>query len=39
VREEIAVPLPVPRIAELRGEPAFLSLVGRVSRAQAALHR
>jgi NitT/TauT family transport system ATP-binding protein len=39
VREEIAVPLPVPRTAALRGEPAFLNLVGLVSRAQGALHR
>jgi NitT/TauT family transport system ATP-binding protein len=39
VREEIAVTLPVPRTAELRGDPAFLSLVGLVSRAQAAVHR
>jgi NitT/TauT family transport system ATP-binding protein len=36
VQAEIAVPLPVPRTAELRSEPAFLSLVGEVSRALAA---
>jgi NitT/TauT family transport system ATP-binding protein len=36
VHAEIAVPLPVPRTAELRSEPAFLGLVGQVSRALAA---
>ncbi|MDB6082381.1 MAG: transporter [Gammaproteobacteria bacterium] len=37
VVQEIAVPLALPRTAELRSEPAFLSLVGQVSRAQAAI--
>jgi NitT/TauT family transport system ATP-binding protein len=38
VIEEITIPLAVPRTAELRSEPAFLSLVGRVSRTLAAIH-
>jgi NitT/TauT family transport system ATP-binding protein len=38
VREDIAVNLPSPRTAALRSEPAFLDLVGRVSRALAAIH-
>jgi len=38
VLEEIAVPLGVPRTAELRSDPAFLSLVGQISRALAAIH-
>jgi len=37
VHEEIAVPLPARRTAELRSEPAFLSLVGKVSCALAAI--
>src|SRR5216683_40475 len=35
VVREIAIPLAAPRTAELRSEPAFLSLVGQVSRALA----
>jgi NitT/TauT family transport system ATP-binding protein len=38
VVQEIAIPVGYPRTAELRSEPAFLSLVGQVSRAQAAIH-
>jgi NitT/TauT family transport system ATP-binding protein len=38
VIEEIPVLLPVPRTAELRSDPTFLSLVGQVSRALAASH-
>jgi NitT/TauT family transport system ATP-binding protein len=38
VRAEIAVALPAPRSAALRSEPAFLNLVGEVSRALAAIH-
>jgi NitT/TauT family transport system ATP-binding protein len=38
VLQEIAIPLAVPRTAELRGEPEFLTLVGQVSRALAAVH-
>jgi NitT/TauT family transport system ATP-binding protein len=38
VRREIMVPLPVPRTARLRSDPAFLALVGEVSQALAALH-
>jgi NitT/TauT family transport system ATP-binding protein len=38
VHEEIAIPLPMPRTALLRSEPAFLSLVGQVSRALVAIH-
>jgi NitT/TauT family transport system ATP-binding protein len=37
VHEEIAIPLPVPRTAALRGEPEFLRLVGQISRALAAI--
>jgi NitT/TauT family transport system ATP-binding protein len=37
VREDIAIPLPVPRTAALRGEPAFLSLVAQISGALAAI--
>jgi NitT/TauT family transport system ATP-binding protein len=36
VCEEVPINLPAPRTAAMRGEPAFLSLVGRVSRAFAA---
>jgi NitT/TauT family transport system ATP-binding protein len=35
--EDIAIGLPAPRTATLRGDPAFLDLVGRVSRSLAAL--
>jgi NitT/TauT family transport system ATP-binding protein len=38
VVQEIAIPLAAPRTAELRSEPAFLSLVGQVSRVLAAIH-
>lgn len=38
VVEEIAVPLAGSRTADLRSEPAFLNLVGQVSRALAAIH-
>ena len=38
VIEEIPIPLAAPRTAELRGHPAFLSLVGQVTRALAAIH-
>jgi NitT/TauT family transport system ATP-binding protein len=38
VVQEIAIPVGYPRTAELRSEPAFLSLVGQVSRALAAIH-
>jgi NitT/TauT family transport system ATP-binding protein len=38
VLQEIAIPVGYPRTAELRSEPAFLSLVGQVSRALAAVH-
>jgi len=38
VHEEFAIPLPTPRTAALRSEPAFLSLVGQISRALAAIH-
>jgi NitT/TauT family transport system ATP-binding protein len=38
VHEEIAIPLPALRAAAIRSEPAFLSLVGQVSRALAAIH-
>lgn len=39
VVQEIAIPLAAPRTAELRGDPAFLGLVGQVSRALAAIHQ
>jgi NitT/TauT family transport system ATP-binding protein len=38
VVEEVPVLLPVPRTAELRSDPMFLSLVGQVSRTLAAIH-
>jgi NitT/TauT family transport system ATP-binding protein len=38
VCEEIAINLAVPRTAELRSEPAFLSLVGHVGMRLAAIH-
>jgi NitT/TauT family transport system ATP-binding protein len=38
VLQEIVVPVGVPRTAGFRSEPAFLSLVGEVSRALAAIH-
>jgi NitT/TauT family transport system ATP-binding protein len=38
VVQEFAIPVGYPRTAELRSEPAFLSLVGQVSRALAAIH-
>jgi len=37
VHEEFAIPLPMARTAALRSEPAFLSLVGQISRALAAI--
>jgi NitT/TauT family transport system ATP-binding protein len=37
VMQEIAIPLEAPRTAQLRGQPEFLNLVGRVSSALAAL--
>ena len=38
VLQEIAVPLAFPRTADIRGDPAFLGLVGQVSRALSAIH-
>jgi NitT/TauT family transport system ATP-binding protein len=38
VAQEIVIPLASARTAALRSEPAFLSLVGQVSRALAAIH-
>jgi len=38
VLQEIAIPVGYPRTAELRSDPAFLALVGQVSRALAAVH-
>lgn len=38
VSDQITVTLPAPRTAALRSEPAFLNLVGQVSRALAAIH-
>jgi NitT/TauT family transport system ATP-binding protein len=38
VLQEIVIPVGYPRTAELRSEPAFLTLVGQVSRALAAVH-
>ncbi len=38
VRREFPIPLPTRRTAELRSEPAFLKLVGEISRALAAIH-
>ncbi len=38
VRCEIPIPLPARRTAELRSDPAFLGLVGEVSRSLAAIH-
>jgi NitT/TauT family transport system ATP-binding protein len=37
VVQEIVIPVGYPRTAELRSEPAFLTLVGQVSRALAAV--
>jgi len=36
--EEVMIPLPTHRTAALRGDPAFLDLVGQVSRSFGALH-
>jgi NitT/TauT family transport system ATP-binding protein len=38
VLQEIAVPLAFPRTADIRSDPAFLGLVGQVSRALSAIH-